>query len=337
MSTPKIYTAHDIERYHRGEMTAAEMYALERAALDDPMLAEALEGYLHTPTAGADLQILQSRLQQRLEEKKEHHKIFFLSNQWINIAALFVVIAGSGWLVFQTFSNRATNMVSYHAEPAAEAASGSLADSVAIAQPPPPLFSDSLQIGEEIIVSVTERKMTAPAKSGQPAASPQALMRDTDKNEKGQTATAADAVASDVALLKSPALANTGRAPADTGRHVEMAQQRADELKEAPANARMQSARARAAVAAAAEPEGGWQAFEKYVVENRKPVEAAKQKMDATRNVTLQFDIDKEGRPTNIIVTKSLCVKCDEEAVRLLKEGPKWKGTTGSVDISLSP
>ncbi|MFM8912419.1 MAG: TonB family protein, partial [Flammeovirgaceae bacterium] len=35
---------HDIERYKRGELTPAEMHALEKAALNDPFLADALEG-----------------------------------------------------------------------------------------------------------------------------------------------------------------------------------------------------------------------------------------------------------------------------------------------------
>jgi len=41
--------------------------------------------------------------------------------------------------------------------------------------------------------------------------------------------------------------------------------------------------------------------------------------------VQLSFDVDKNGQPTNIAVVKSLCQKCDEEAIRILKEGPKWK------------
>jgi len=40
-----IYTAEDIKRYLGGSMTATEMHAIEMAALDDPFLAEAMEGY----------------------------------------------------------------------------------------------------------------------------------------------------------------------------------------------------------------------------------------------------------------------------------------------------
>ncbi|MEJ7588572.1 MAG: hypothetical protein WKI04_13505 [Ferruginibacter sp.] len=40
-----IYTAEDIERYFSGKLEPPAMHAIERAALDDPFLAEAMEGY----------------------------------------------------------------------------------------------------------------------------------------------------------------------------------------------------------------------------------------------------------------------------------------------------
>ena len=40
-----IYTAADIKKYLTGGMSNAEMYAIEKAALDDPFLAEAIEGF----------------------------------------------------------------------------------------------------------------------------------------------------------------------------------------------------------------------------------------------------------------------------------------------------
>ncbi len=40
-----VYTAKDIEQYLAGSMSNAEMHAIEKAALDDPLLADAIEGY----------------------------------------------------------------------------------------------------------------------------------------------------------------------------------------------------------------------------------------------------------------------------------------------------
>lgn len=40
-----IYTAKDIEQYFSGKLSVQQMHAMEKAALDDPFLAEAMEGY----------------------------------------------------------------------------------------------------------------------------------------------------------------------------------------------------------------------------------------------------------------------------------------------------
>ena len=39
------YSAQDIQRYLKGQMSPEEMHAIETAALDDPFLADAIEGY----------------------------------------------------------------------------------------------------------------------------------------------------------------------------------------------------------------------------------------------------------------------------------------------------
>ncbi len=39
----------------------------------------------------------------------------------------------------------------------------------------------------------------------------------------------------------------------------------------------------------------------------------------------LSFEINKNGNLKKIKVDQSLCALCDEEAIRLLIQGPKWK------------
>jgi hypothetical protein len=52
----------DIEKYKRGELTPAQMHALEKEALRDPFLADALEGAdaLDATTFSSDVNELQS-------------------------------------------------------------------------------------------------------------------------------------------------------------------------------------------------------------------------------------------------------------------------------------
>src|SRR5213596_1097437 len=92
------FTASDIERYHSGKMSPAERHALEKAALDDPFLADALEGYAFTSTTAADLRKIQSRLDDKVDQKKIIP--LFQKYGWLSVAALLIIIAGAGWLVY---------------------------------------------------------------------------------------------------------------------------------------------------------------------------------------------------------------------------------------------
>ena len=66
-----MYTAADLERYHNGKMNAKERHALEKAALDDPFLSDALEGYSVTSgNAVSDIDLLNKRLDERISTKK---------------------------------------------------------------------------------------------------------------------------------------------------------------------------------------------------------------------------------------------------------------------------
>ena len=73
------------------------------------------------------------------------------------------------------------------------------------------------------------------------------------------------------------------------------------------------------------EPEVGWGNYNMYIANNLQIPEKVLPK-NTRGDVELSFDIDKTGQPINIKVTRSSqCKECDEEAIRLLKEGPKWK------------
>ncbi|MEO5943764.1 MAG: carboxypeptidase-like regulatory domain-containing protein [Ferruginibacter sp.] len=95
----KTYTAADFAAYHSGKMPEAEMYALEKASLEDPFLADALEGYVFTPNAENDI----AEIKDRLKDKNKSAKVFFLSSSnkgWWRAAAAVIIIAGAGILFF---------------------------------------------------------------------------------------------------------------------------------------------------------------------------------------------------------------------------------------------
>ena len=86
-----------IRKYLNGELSASAMHELERRALDDPFLADALEGFEQTSAdQSANLVELTNRLHQRTEKKSG--KII----PWIPLsaAASILVVLGAGIWVF---------------------------------------------------------------------------------------------------------------------------------------------------------------------------------------------------------------------------------------------
>jgi hypothetical protein len=76
------------------------------------------------------------------------------------------------------------------------------------------------------------------------------------------------------------------------------------------------------------EPADGWPSYDAYLANNLEaPEELKTTEKNVTGSVQVSFEVDKNGEPVNITVEKSLCPKCDKEAIRLVKEGPKWKRT----------
>ena len=89
---------NDIERYHKGELSPAEMHTLERRALDDPFLADALEGAqsVTVDELSLDLADIRSQLKERTERRPA------LVSMWAwtaRIAAGLIVLAVATYLL----------------------------------------------------------------------------------------------------------------------------------------------------------------------------------------------------------------------------------------------
>ena len=72
------------------------------------------------------------------------------------------------------------------------------------------------------------------------------------------------------------------------------------------------------------EPEGGMEAFYKFINKNLEYPKQAR-RMGVEGKVFMQFVVDKDGTLTDIKVLKGIGSGCDEEALRVLKMAPKWK------------
>ncbi len=126
------YSAGDFERYYSGKMPEMEMHALEKAALQDPFLADALEGYQYTQTPYEDVE----DLKKRLSADKKKGRLFFLQNPaWFKVAAFIILFAGAGYFIYLFNSGLVNQMATNHTEEMANVTS----DSILIAD------SDTLQ------------------------------------------------------------------------------------------------------------------------------------------------------------------------------------------------
>ena len=73
-----------------------------------------------------------------------------------------------------------------------------------------------------------------------------------------------------------------------------------------------------------AAPIGGLTAFYDYVLDNLKyPVQA--KRMEIEGKVFVQFVVEKDGSLSDVHVIKGIGAGCDEEAIRVVQNAPKWK------------
>jgi len=105
------YTAEDIRNYLAGQLSHQEMQALEKAALEDPFLADAIEGYeesLHHPVSfESDLQLLNSRLRDRIDPQNKKSRLILWSSSW-KVAASLLLVIGSSVLLLTVLHKKET-------------------------------------------------------------------------------------------------------------------------------------------------------------------------------------------------------------------------------------
>jgi len=372
------YTAKDIERYHSGQLSSAEMHALEKAALDDLFLADALEGYQHTGTATADLTSLQQKLQGRIQKEEGKRKTFFIGNNWMKIAALFILFAGGGWLVFQMFADgnkKSEIAVTPASQQKTPTTSENRGDSIKVYSDAPstnniPLNESTPATGKNatkkkeitpstnnrelvIIESHPQRNVTFPSVSNQSFDSLQTMaMKRFEPSALKKDASADSLLARSAGYEKEKSRAKNSEefsarlhpfstdkkisgqvsgVKVDTIKNFDVVLQPAPmaEVEVVVVNqnktvARQDARRRMHITVDTLEPVEGWTNFGDYIATNMRAPEELETK-PVKGEVELSFEVNKQGEPVNITVVRSLCEKCDEEAIRLLKEGPRWK------------
>ncbi len=269
------------------------MHQLEKQALDDPFLWEALEGYAYTSDPGADLSILQRQLHERIVHLQENKKVFDLSWQRLSIAAAAAVLFISAGILFWMNSNR----------PGAELAANHKQVEVSV------IDRDSL--GSVIASSKNSAAIAEEVKSVPPsdaridAYNPPEKVKDGSKAASVTSSRKADPASAETKLSARSSSSLREQALADPSAALSSVSAKKLEV----------------------QPLAGWDTYRKYLEENiRRPENEPVLK----GRVVLTFDADPKGRPVNIRVLNGLTKAYDAEAIRLIKDGPDWKKPEGS-------
>ena len=407
----KSYSAADFARYHAGEMSEQEMHALELAALNDPFLSEALEGYAFTPSAEDDLASLRQQIQGNQENEKKGIVVSAGFKYWMSAAAALLLVAVAAYFVMkseneegiQAGTSLAKNESVRSTDDAASVSSApvktdglhGLADTayqtpiangnigassyqtspIPGVQKPVTRTYDDMATLQQPPTEIKEEVATDKMKDydAQEKAVPMEVdskvgnvITGTVTNEEGEPvpyATVSNAnnqVLSDergkfkLPVQDSMAYASvkaTGYDPTMmynvsprqdnnivlkkdskilsetvvTSTGISRTKKTKENL---AASSKITAKQLQSGLVNTAEPVNGWPSYEQYIL-NSKQVVYREKAIVENGNVYLSFKVNSDGKATKIKVEKSLCTSCDQEAIRLLKEGPLWKPSGG--------
>jgi len=104
-----IYTSKDIEAYFTGQLSPLQRHAMEKAALDDPFLADAMEGYEAMQGRSWKPQLVE--LHRHFEEERSPAKVIPLNRstgKWWKVAAAILVIGCGATLTYVLTNKKST-------------------------------------------------------------------------------------------------------------------------------------------------------------------------------------------------------------------------------------
>lgn len=420
---------NDIEKYLRGKLSSAERHALEKKALHDPFLAEALEGTenISPDQFTDDLKNLEASIQNRVQQKTT------IVPMWVwpaRIAAgLLVLVVATYLLITVAEKSQQNKNLALHedqgsapvsekdtilinspkaeqddqpyismAKPAEEPTTKVSKRAVENIDPSPtlraeeteaeketkiveakdgvtvaddmaedkkltqgeiqPVISSASKSEELASTSKAKKEIETRAAGAAPAATQQALDKDSDIKSlirgrvidaqdgsglpgvnvvmKGtNTGTITDAEgnyqisipATEASLvfsfigLQSKEVAVTNNQNADVSMEPDVAQ--LSEVVVVGYGTEETTGEKGYSTFEMASPAGGKKAFNKYLEDKLQyPQQALENKIEG--KVTIQFTVETTGQLTDFKVIKGIGYGCDEEVIRLIKTGPKW-------------
>jgi hypothetical protein len=101
MTSKHTYDHAEMQRYLEKQMTKTEMYAFEKALMDDPFLADAFEGFQKANNTTSIKHL--AEIVSRIRDAKQDTRVVamkFSKSFWIRIAALFILVIGAALVTY---------------------------------------------------------------------------------------------------------------------------------------------------------------------------------------------------------------------------------------------
>ncbi len=290
-----------IQQYLNGELDSRQMHELEKRALEDPFLSEALEGYASVNKSQEfHLNILKKRLEVRLKPNELERGEVLLTWQRLSIAAVGLLILISAAVLFWMKDSPSESLLAVQDEPVEQQAAtpDSLSGAGDLKEA---RLGKEGRLNEELYTD-TETKKAATNKII-PAAPESALKANEEPKEESMVLAGSVKQESPVDMT-----ARAGEAAAGVQTYSRSSA------------ATLKMSAAGPADSLKANPVVGYDVYKEYIQNQARIMEGFVKGM-----VTLAFKLDADGRPVNIRLVKGLNAAQNEEAIRLLQSGPSWR------------
>ena len=283
-----------IQQYLEGKLDAQAAYELEKQALDDPFLWDALEGYSVYRDPVEDLSILQRQLHERIVHLQENKKVFDLTWQRLSIAAAAAVMFISAGILFWMNSQKIPEQLASQSQKPVEV---NILEQDSIK---PVIQSKEAPV----IASLTKKRSNV----NQATVSEYKRVNPVDN---GPSVSSFKTEGTIVAKLESAGRARTKAAPSASG------VQQAKTARPGDSEGSLDDMVVRSENA----PKSGWPTYREYLDLNTAKFQADPH---LKGSVLLSFHVGTDGKPINIKVVESLSEAYDQEAIRILRNGSDW-------------
>jgi len=223
-----------LQKLLEGTLSQRELWELEKASLDDTMLADALEGYRNSKSSPEELAKLKAKITAPAKPKERK-----LMRRWLSVAASLLVLFGASFWLFQSQQPEklTTAEVFPQADSSAEVAEESVIESISqtplVKESIPEIESKKEEAPQEVQRQPAKTKSTpAPTKKEQPLVLKQKKVAPVQESipatvEEDQGVTFADAAQnSDVAEESTPAKATQESIASSSARKKEKSARR---------------------------------------------------------------------------------------------------------------